>query len=61
LAPGLCVLSPRLGFRGVGVGFAELLVLTGDSACWLDDELPHVRRAVTVSPESPSALAVPGS
>ncbi|MFJ8045942.1 M24 family metallopeptidase [Kitasatospora sp. NPDC096147] len=41
LPPGLWAVSPRLAFRGVGVAFEELLVVTEDSACWLDDDLPH--------------------
>jgi hypothetical protein len=36
--------EPHLGFRGVGAKFEELLVVTEDSAYWLDDDLPHVRR-----------------
>jgi hypothetical protein len=42
--PGLWAVEPHLGFRGVGAKFEELLVVTGDSAFWLDDDLPHVRR-----------------
>lgn len=41
---GLWALEPHLGFRGVGVKFEELLVVTEDDAYWLDDDLPHVRR-----------------
>jgi len=41
---GLWAIEPHLGFRGVGVKFEELLVVTEDDAYWLDDELPHVRR-----------------
>jgi Xaa-Pro aminopeptidase len=43
--PGLWAVEPHIGFRGVGVKFEELLVVTesGD-AFWLDDDLPHVRR-----------------
>jgi hypothetical protein len=36
--------EPHLGWRGVGAKFEELLVVTGDDAYWLDDDLPHVRR-----------------
>ncbi len=47
--PGLWAVEPHLGFRGVGVKFEELLVVTDsrdpqESAFWLDDDLPHVRR-----------------
>lgn len=41
---GLWAIEPHLGFRGVGVKFEELLVVTEDDAYWLDDDLPHVRR-----------------
>jgi len=41
---GLWAIEPHLGFRGVGVKFEELLVVTEDDAFWLDDDLPHVRR-----------------
>jgi hypothetical protein len=37
-------IEPHLGFRGVGVKFEELLVVTDDDAYWLDEDLPHVRR-----------------
>ncbi|MFM2421245.1 MAG: hypothetical protein RL385_5968 [Pseudomonadota bacterium] len=42
--PGLWAVEPHLGFRGVGVKWEELLVVTEDSAYWLDDQLPHVTR-----------------
>jgi Xaa-Pro aminopeptidase len=42
--PGLWAVEPHIGFRGVGVKFEELLVVTEDDAYWLDDDLPHVRR-----------------
>ncbi|MBO0652420.1 aminopeptidase P family protein [Streptomyces triculaminicus] len=46
---GLWAVEPHLGFRGKGVKFEELLVVTDsrdpeESAFWLDDDLPHVRR-----------------
>jgi Xaa-Pro aminopeptidase len=41
---GLWAVEPHIGFRDVGVKFEELLVVTGDDAYWLDDDLPHVRR-----------------
>ncbi len=42
--PGLWAVEPHLGRDGVGAKFEELLVITEDSAFWLDDDLPHVRR-----------------
>ncbi|MGH4023081.1 MAG: M24 family metallopeptidase [Pseudonocardiaceae bacterium] len=43
--PGLWAVEPHLGFRGVGVKFEEILVVTeSGEAFWLDDDLPHVRR-----------------
>lgn len=42
--PGLWAVEPHLGFRGVGAKWEELLVVTEDSAFWLDDDVPHVRR-----------------
>jgi hypothetical protein len=46
--PGLWAVEPHLGFRGTGVKFEELLVVTDsrdpeESAFWLDDDLPHTR------------------
>ncbi|MFJ4920563.1 M24 family metallopeptidase [Streptomyces sp. NPDC088725] len=48
-APGLWAVEPHLGFRGAGAKFEEILVVTDSrdpeqSAYWLDDDLPHVRR-----------------
>jgi Xaa-Pro aminopeptidase len=42
--PGIWAVEPHIGFRGVGVKFEELLVVTESDAFWLDDDLPHVRR-----------------
>jgi Xaa-Pro aminopeptidase len=47
--PGLWAVEPHLGFRGTGTKFEEILVVTDStdpeqSAFWLDDDLPHVRR-----------------
>ncbi|MFJ2111735.1 M24 family metallopeptidase [Streptomyces sp. NPDC087850] len=47
--PGLWAVEPHLGFRGTGAKFEEMLVVTDSkdpvqSAFWLDDDLPHVRR-----------------
>ncbi|MFD9302684.1 M24 family metallopeptidase [Streptomyces sp. NPDC060048] len=46
---GLWAVEPHLGFRGTGAKFEEILVVTDsrdpeESAYWLDDDLPHVRR-----------------
>ncbi|MEU6731773.1 M24 family metallopeptidase [Streptomyces physcomitrii] len=43
--PGLWAVEPHVGFRDVGLKFEELLVVTHDDAYWLDDDVPHVRRA----------------
>jgi Xaa-Pro aminopeptidase len=55
--PGLWAVEPHLGFRGVGVKWEELLVVTENDAFWLDDDLPHVRgwkqrRAATATAKS---------
>ncbi|AXE27113.1 Xaa-Pro aminopeptidase [Streptomyces globosus] len=47
--PGMWAVEPHLGFRGTGAKFEEILVVTDsrdpeESAFWLDDDLPHVRR-----------------
>lgn len=42
--PGLWAVEPHVAFRGVGLKFEELLVVTPDEVYWLDDDLPHVRR-----------------
>ncbi|WP_405615471.1 M24 family metallopeptidase [Streptomyces sp. NBC_01508] len=47
--PGLWAVEPHLGFRGTGAKFEEILVVTdskdpAQSAFWLDNDLPHVRR-----------------
>ena len=42
--PGMWAVEPHIGFRGVGVKFEELMVVTEHDAFWLDDDLPHVRR-----------------
>jgi Xaa-Pro aminopeptidase len=41
--PGLWAVEPHLALRGVGAKFEEMLVVDDDDACWLDDDLPHVR------------------
>jgi hypothetical protein len=42
--PGIWAVEPHLAFRGIGVKWEELLVITEDDAYWLDDDLPHVNR-----------------
>jgi len=42
--PGLWAVEPHIGFRGVGVKWEEILVVTDNDAYWLDDDLPHVKR-----------------
>jgi Xaa-Pro aminopeptidase len=44
-SPGLWAVEPHLALRGTGAKFEELLVVGEDDAFWLDDDLPHVRRA----------------
>lgn len=51
--PGLWAVEPHLGFRGMGVKWEELLVVTKDDAYWLDDDLPHVRRFAKLRAASP--------
>jgi Xaa-Pro aminopeptidase len=45
--PGLWAVEPHLGFRDVGAKWEEMLVITEDDAFWLDDDVPHVRRAIS--------------
>ncbi len=45
--PGLWAVEPHLGFRDVGAKWEELLVITETDAFWLDDDVPHVRRAAS--------------
>jgi len=42
--PGIWAVEPHIGFRGIGVKWEELLVVTETGAYWLDDDLPHVKR-----------------
>ena len=44
-AHGLWAVEPHLALEGVGVKFEEILVIDGDGARWLDDELPHHLRS----------------
>jgi hypothetical protein len=42
--PGLWAVEPHVGCRGVGAKFEEILVITPETAWWLDDGgLPHQR------------------
>lgn len=41
---GLWAMEPHIARNGVGVKFEEILVIDGDGARWLDDDLPHTRR-----------------
>jgi len=41
---GLWAVEPHLAAEGVGVKFEEILVIDGDGARWLDNDLPHCRR-----------------
>lgn len=41
--PGLWAIEPHLGKGDIGAKWEELLVVTEDTAYWLDDDLPHVR------------------
>ena len=43
--PGLWAVEPHLARGATGAKFEELLVVTDTDAYWLDDEVPHVRRA----------------
>ncbi|WP_326836423.1 M24 family metallopeptidase [Amycolatopsis rhabdoformis] len=43
--PGLWAFEPHLGHGAVGAKWGEVLVVTEDTAYWLDDDLPHVRYA----------------
>lgn len=42
--PGLWAVEPHLGLGPIGAKWEELLVVTGNDAFWLDDDLPHVKR-----------------
>ncbi|WIX78005.1 M24 family metallopeptidase [Amycolatopsis carbonis] len=41
--PGLWAFEPHIGRGDVGAKWGEVLVVTEDTAYWLDDDLPHVR------------------
>lgn len=41
--PGLWAFEPHIGRGEVGAKWGEVLVVTEDTAYWLDDDLPHVR------------------
>lgn len=40
--PGLWAVEPHIACQGVGAKWEELLVITEDTAYWLDDQVPHV-------------------
>jgi Xaa-Pro aminopeptidase len=42
---GVWAVEPHIGREGVGAKFEELLVVDADGVHWLDDDLPHVKRA----------------
>ena len=44
MQPGLWAVEPHVARGAMGVKFEEMLVVTGDSADYLDDDLPHHRR-----------------
>ncbi|MBI38981.1 MAG: metallopeptidase family M24 [Leptospiraceae bacterium] len=44
---GLWAIEPHLGRGKVGFKFEEILVVEENQAYWLDDNVPHVRRAKT--------------
>lgn len=41
--PGLWAVEPHIGKGDIGAKWEELLVVTEETAFWLDDDLPHVR------------------
>ncbi|HEX2677834.1 MAG TPA: M24 family metallopeptidase [Polyangiales bacterium] len=45
-APGLWAIEPHVGLRGIGAKWEELLVVTEHDAYWIDDDVPHVHRAL---------------
>ena len=47
--PGLWAVEPHVARGGFGAKFEELLVVTEDSAHYLDDDLPHHRRWAAVA------------
>jgi hypothetical protein len=56
-SPGLWAVEPHLAtpqYR-VGAKWEEILVVTEDDAYWLDDEVPHCRRAVAAAKAAPRA------
>jgi Xaa-Pro aminopeptidase len=41
---GIWAVEPHIGKEGVGAKWEELLIVTEETAYWLDDDLPHVTR-----------------
>jgi Xaa-Pro aminopeptidase len=54
---GVWAVEPHLGRDGVGAKFEELLVVDADGVHWLDDDLPHVKRASRRRVPCPPPLA----
>lgn len=44
---GLWAIEPHLGCQGFGAKFEEILVVTGERAYWLDEEVPHLAKKST--------------
>lgn len=49
VSPGIWAVEPHIGSEGVGAKWEELLVVTESDAYWLDNDLPHVRRATLLT------------
>jgi len=48
--PGLWAIGPHVANGDVGARWQEILVVTGDDAYWLDDDLPHHRKWAGLDP-----------
>lgn len=42
VSPGLWAVEPHLGAEGMGAKWEEILVVTEETAYWLDDDVPHL-------------------
>jgi hypothetical protein len=42
---GLWAIEPHIGWQGAGAKFEEILVVESDRCYWLDDDVPHLKRA----------------
>ena len=49
---GLWAVEPHLAKDGVGAKFEEILIVDGNGARWLDDDLPHHRRWAEFTPSA---------